>query len=220
MQQAGRFPRDGRQRPFHRTSAPHRRDVDATLKCLARDGYHRASVRRIADTAGVTAGLLRYYFAGKTELLAQAYRQFRRDAFQVHLDDAMRAEPCPARRLEASVRSMLDFHAADRSRMNIWVSFLEAAITDPEISAAEAENHDLYIGSLSAWIADIHAERGGSLTPDEARRLAVGTKALIDGVWLECSLNPSRMTPDEALAIALRMIGAGIGVPLNRPPNP
>lgn len=186
--------------------------IDATLKCLAKDGYHRSSVRRIADTAGVTAGLLRYYFDGKSQLLAEAYRQFRRDAFQVYLNDAMRTESHPIERLETFIRSMLHFHSTDRSQMNIWVSFLEAIITDPEISAAEAENYDLYIESLSSWITDIYVERNESLTPDEARKLAIGTKSLIDGVWLECSLNPSKMTPDEALDIALRMIGAGIGV--------
>ena len=186
--------------------------IDATLTSLAEHGYHRSSVRKITETAGVTPGLLRHYFEGKADLLTESYRQFKSSALSVYLDKAANAGVDPVEQLKAFTRSILFFNAADRTQMNIWVSFLEPVITDSKISAAQAANYDRFIGALSVWITRIYVSKGESLTPEQVRRLAIGVNSVIDGVWLECSLNPSRMTPDEALDIALDMIGARLGV--------
>ena len=80
----------------------------------------------------MTAGLLKYYFDGKAELMVESYRHFKRSAFMVYMFDAANAGPDPARRLEAFVRSIFIFNAdADRRQMKIWVSFLEPVITNP-----------------------------------------------------------------------------------------
>ena len=186
--------------------------IDAALECLATGGYQSASVRTITKAAGVTPGLLRYYFEEKNALMLEAYRQFNDAALAVHLKTAADAGPDPAAQLGAFTRSVLIFNAADRNQMNIWVSFQELVVTDAEVAAAQAENYDLFLEALAGWIADIYAGRGEALEPPAVRKLAIGVNSVIDGVWLECSLNPSRMTPDEALEIALDMIGARLGV--------
>lgn len=186
--------------------------IDATLRCLAEHGYHRSTVRKIADTAGVTAGLLRHYFDGKDELLVESYRHFMSSALSIYLDEAADAGSDPVKQLEGFVRSVLFFNAADRKQMNIWVSFLELVITDSRISAAQAANYDLFIQNLGRWLIRIFEDRGEELTAIEARKLAIGINSVIDGVWLECSLNPTRMTPEEALDIALDIIGARLAV--------
>jgi AcrR family transcriptional regulator len=186
--------------------------IDAALRCLATGGYQSASVRAITKAAGVTPGLLRYYFEEKSSLMLEAYRQFKRDALAAYLQAAADAGPEPARQLKAFTRSVLLFNAADRSEMNIWVSFQELVITDAEVAAAQAEHYDLFLEALAGWITDIYAGRGEQLMPGAVRKLAIGVNSVIDGVRLECSLNPSRMTPEEALEIALDMIGAKLGV--------
>ena len=186
--------------------------IDAALECMATGGYQSASVRTITKIAGVTPGLLRYYFEEKSSLMLEAYRQFKRDTLAVYMQAAGSAGPDPAAQLEAFTRSVLFSGAADRRQMNIWVSFQELVITEPEVAAAQAENYDLFLETLGGWITDICAARGEQLTAAAVRKLAIGVNSVIDGVWLECSLNPARMTPEEALEIALDMIGAKLGV--------
>ena len=186
--------------------------IDAALECMATGGYQSASVRAITKIAGVTPGLLRYYFEEKSSLMLEAYRQFKSDTLAVYLQSAGCAGPDPAAQLEAFTRSVLFSGASDRRQMNIWVSFQELVITEPEVAAAHAETYDAFLETLGGWISDIYAARGEQLTPVDVRKLAIGVNSVIDGVWLECSLNPSRMSPDEALEIALDMIGASLGV--------
>ena len=39
--------------------------VRATIRCLARDGYTRLTMKKVAREAGVSQGILHYYFADK-----------------------------------------------------------------------------------------------------------------------------------------------------------
>ena len=48
--------------------------LDAARTCLAEKGYPATTVSEIAAQAGVSRGLLHYYFANKEDLLAQVAR--------------------------------------------------------------------------------------------------------------------------------------------------
>jgi AcrR family transcriptional regulator len=48
--------------------------LDATVACLAEEGYANATTRRIAARAGVTPGALQHHFATRAELLGHARR--------------------------------------------------------------------------------------------------------------------------------------------------
>jgi AcrR family transcriptional regulator len=45
--------------------------IDGCIEVLARDGYQHASLSRIAQTAGVSKGLISHYFADKDALMEQ-----------------------------------------------------------------------------------------------------------------------------------------------------
>src|SRR5258706_4733343 len=46
--------------------------VRATIRCLARDGYSALTMKRVAREAGVSQGILHYYFADKRAILGAA----------------------------------------------------------------------------------------------------------------------------------------------------
>jgi AcrR family transcriptional regulator len=64
-------------RSFHHESEDVRRQdlVAATLDCIAEYGIQGATVRLIADRAGVTPGLIRHYFVSKDLMFQAAYRE-------------------------------------------------------------------------------------------------------------------------------------------------
>lgn len=196
----------------HGTPAVRQLLIDAALACLATQEYHSVSVRAITGAAGVTPGLLRYYFAGKRELMLEAYRQFQRDWLAAHLRAAAGAGPEPASRLEAFTRSVLLSNAADRKQAKIRVNFQALVITDAQIAAAHAESYDRFLQVLEGWIGELYAGRSENLTTAAVRKLAISVNSIIEGVLLPCILYPSAMTSEEAVEIALYMIGANLGV--------
>ena len=187
--------------------------VDATLDSLAEHGYSGASLRTISANAGVTAGLVRYYFSGKSELIVESYRHFRKSALMDYISEAECARHDPVQRLETFARAILLMRACGGRRlMKIWISFLELVITEPRIGAIQAEVYELYLRELKECVTEIHAERGEALTENSARKLAIGIYSTIDGLWLESALNPGRMDSEESLDIALDLIAARLGV--------
>src|ERR1041384_6193950 len=63
---------------FERHDADVRRKslIEATLESLKRHGHEGLSVRRIAEEAGVSIGLINHHFPNKNALIAEAYRYF------------------------------------------------------------------------------------------------------------------------------------------------
>jgi AcrR family transcriptional regulator len=51
---------------------PRQRIIVATMRCVARTGYSRATIREIARTAEVTSASLYNYFPNKSELIKAA----------------------------------------------------------------------------------------------------------------------------------------------------
>ncbi len=65
----------GERRKFRREGEETRRDalIAAALALVAEGGAQAATVRAIADRAGVTPGLIRHYFDTKEDLTRAAY---------------------------------------------------------------------------------------------------------------------------------------------------
>ena len=74
-----------------RRAATIERLLDATLECLAEDGYVATTTRRVAERAGVSQGAQQHYFPTKAALV---------DAAMVRLVEALVAE-APTRGLDA-----------------------------------------------------------------------------------------------------------------------
>ncbi len=186
--------------------------IDATLTSLGEHGYHRSSLRTIADIAGVTAGLVKHHFQGKDALMLEAYRYYRSSLLESCLDAADKAGADPVKRLEALTRSILILNPSHSGTIKIWAGFVDLVITEPEAAAVQATNRERHVREIRGCLTGIYAARGEQLSPDAAQRLALGINSTIDGMWLECGLNPSVASPEEALTIALEMIGGRIGV--------
>ena len=53
--------------------------VRATIRCLAREGYTRLTMKKVAREAGVSQGILHYYFEDKRAMLAATLEVVTRD---------------------------------------------------------------------------------------------------------------------------------------------
>jgi len=62
----------GRRSQAERSEQMRRRLIDATITCLAKDGYVKTTIRRIASRAKVSHGATGHHFANKAALIAAA----------------------------------------------------------------------------------------------------------------------------------------------------
>jgi TetR/AcrR family transcriptional repressor of bet genes len=191
-----------RQPSFSRAAPDERRQslIEATARCLADKGAAGVSVRSICTEAGVSPGLLRHYFAGVSDAIAETYRWTGQRIAEA-LETAVREAPDnPRARLLAYLTASFRPPIASPDLLASYIAFWSLTRSDHAVAAVRAE---IYGGYRRALEGLIYAWRP---TLDDARLPAIALTALIDGLWLELSLGDAPFTREEAEALASKWL--------------
>ncbi|WP_121257733.1 TetR/AcrR family transcriptional regulator [Nocardioides ferulae] len=182
-----------------------RREVlDATWRVIGRVGLEATTVRRIAEEAGYSYGVLAHYFKDKDDILVSAHRL----AFAQARDRIM-AATADRTGVDALRRAMLEALPLDAER------FLEAQVDVSFLGRAVASDHLREIRSKSnadarwLWAAFVEqAQEDGEIAPDEDPELVADeVMALIDSVSIQAIIDPERVGPEHQLLLVERLLG-------------
>jgi AcrR family transcriptional regulator len=158
--------------------------VAVTVDLIARHGYQRCSLQRIADAAGITKAAVIYHFTSKDAVIRAAYDSVI-DALVERVGAAVDAAATPAAAVEAYVRALLGHMAANPSHVRVLVEALD-------------EQNDTGIGdrrSAARWqplaaLIDA-AAASGEFRPDvDSRMLAIILGGAVDAVVAESLADP------------------------------
>src|SRR6266700_2874783 len=98
--------------------------IECAIETIATLGYPQASLAQIARRAGISKGVITYYFSSKEELLEQVVTEIYTAAVQA-VTPQITAQPTTQLRLQVYIRSAVDYIGAHRTRM---VALLEIAL--------------------------------------------------------------------------------------------
>ncbi len=192
---------DARQ-AFTRESADARRTglIEATAAVLAEQGLAGTNVRAICAKAGVSPGLLRHYFAGIDDLVAATYQATsdRMDAIFAEAVEA--AGDDPRARLSAHLTASFRPPVTDPELLGAWTAFWALARGDARMAGIHAESYAGYRKRLSELLTACSAADAG--------RLAILLTAMVDGLWLELSLDAASFGAEAAVEMIERALGA------------
>jgi AcrR family transcriptional regulator len=174
--------------------------IEAATACLAEKGVAGTSVRSICARAGVSPGLLRHYFHGIDDLVAAAYREITDRVSETLRGAQEEAGPNPRDRVIAFVTASFRPPIADPQLLATWLAFWSLVKTRPAIAAIHGDTYRGYREELGQLLVacGLGAPRAGPA--------AIAITALVDGLWLELSLDPSTFTPADASAMAVRWL--------------
>jgi TetR/AcrR family transcriptional repressor of bet genes len=199
-------------RPYKRESEETRREalIEAALELVAEGGPQAASVRAIADRAGVTPGLIRHYFSSKEELNRAAYRRLIGKMTVDSLAAAQNAGPTPQAQLSAYVTASLRPPIVDRAGLIRWAGFLNLMLIDDQMRDAHKQGYLAYRDHLQRLIEALPR----NVSAAQARADAIACNATIDGLWLEGSATSEDFAEGEIEAIGLAAVSAILGIAL------
>ena len=187
---------------FTRESADARRAdlIEATAAVLAEHGLAVTSVRAICAQAGVSPGLLRHYFEGIDDLVAATYQATsdRMDAIFAGAVEAAGADP--RARLSAYLTASFRAPVTDPELLGAWTAFWALARSDARMAAIHATSYAGYRARLGELLVAC-----GARDPD---RLAIMLTAMVDGLWLELSLDAASFGADAAAQMVERALAA------------
>ncbi|WP_420881789.1 TetR/AcrR family transcriptional regulator [Rhodococcus sp. (in: high G+C Gram-positive bacteria)] len=183
-----------------RTSTETRREeiADAVLRVIRRDGIGAASVRSIADEAGLSTGSLRHFFGTQSELLLFAMELVTKRVYEriaaIGFTGDLRAD---ARLL---VEQFVPLDDDRRGEMDVWQAFVVAARTEPALAEVrDRTDREMYEGFLRMVepLTDAGLLVPGASAEVEAMRL----HALVDGLAAHGVNHPRRMNAARIHAV-------------------
>jgi AcrR family transcriptional regulator len=170
--------------------------VRATIRCLARDGYTGLTMKKVARQAGVSQGILHYYFADKRAILVAALETVTADLDRRVAAAQSREGKDAAARLRALVAACLRLAVEERAFWVVFVEFWGEMMHDRrlrEINAALYERMRRLIGAVV-----VQGVRAGAFRPVDGRRAAAVVLGLVDGVSLQLAFDPAAFSVGEA----------------------
>jgi AcrR family transcriptional regulator len=172
--------------------------LQAAFTVLGREGYENASIKDIAEEAGVAQGLIHYYFKSK-QLLVLAVLNFVCE--KMELGDVEGAAGAMAA-FEHTKLMLRDKRATNA----LYVQLIGVGVHDPEIGAGVRE----FIRNERQHVEDIarqvFAEREAD--PSPARGIAGAVWGAILGIIVQTLVDPD-FNPDEAIdALAAMSLAA------------
>jgi AcrR family transcriptional regulator len=195
--------------------APERRAaiVRATVRCLARDGYQGLTMKRVAAEAGVSPGILHYYFRDKRAILASAAATVMAD-----LDRRVLTETRGARgargRLRALLRACLEVATASRDFWTVFIELWGEALHDRELARLNRHTYARVRRLLAQSVArGTAAGAFRRVAPGEAASVIL---AVVDGLSLQLTFEPTLMPLGRAVRLAEEVLGAYLA-PARRP---
>ena len=199
-------------RPYRRESEETRRDalIVAALDLVAAGGPQAATVRAIAERAGVTPGLIRHYFSSKEELTRAAYRRHMDRLTRDSTANLVSNDLGPKARLAALVSASLRPPVVDPLRLGVWAGFLNLLRTDAQMRDTHEQGYRSYRDILQSLIAALPRDA----PPEQCRRDAIACNAVIDGLWLEGSALPDGFAVGELELIGLAAVSAILNIDL------
>jgi TetR/AcrR family transcriptional repressor of bet genes len=115
---AARLPLEGDHRSTRRQQL-----IDAAIGSIAEHGLARTTVARVAEAAGLSQGIVSFYFEGKQALLLATLEYVESEFGRVRRDAMRRAAKTPEAQLEAIIESTFDPSICNPRYVAVWDAF-------------------------------------------------------------------------------------------------
>jgi len=174
--------------------------IEATLETLAARGYARVTLLEVAQTAGLSHGLVNFHFATKEKLLEETLTHLAEEYRANWLRYLDAAGDDPGAQLAALIMADYDAVAASPVRIAAWCAFLGEAQVRPLYQARFQTNDDAYIARLEQIVTALLMRHG--LT-GHAPRIARAIRLVTLGCWLDSVTLTDPWAITEARATSL-----------------
>jgi AcrR family transcriptional regulator len=177
--------------------------LDATWRVIAREGLEATTVRRIAEEAGHSNGVLQHYFKNKDDILISAHLlAFARTGERIARVTADRQG------IEALRRAAFEALPLDEDGLleaQVDVGFLGQVVGNDYLRTVRRESNE---GARRQWTRFVHdAQALNEVPADLDVDLAVDElMALIDSLSVEAIIDPERMTAEHQMLLIDRFL--------------
>lgn len=196
------------------TKDRHQEILDAAAKVITERGLAETRISDVAEAAGVSPGLILYYFESKDRLLAEALTFANDDSF-VRTSREIRRLPTAKEQLRRLIDLSVPGYLPEYGKLDEWALWIEVwvrSLRDPRM----AKDREVLDQRWRQSIADIirAGQASGEFPPGDADEAALRLGSLIDGLAIQVIMNDSQVSPERmhhaCMEVAAREIGFAV----------
>ena len=177
--------------------------IDTAIEVIAGQGLSQASLANIAAKAGVSKGIIAYYFNTKDELVEQIMSFLMHD-LQDYIRGRLESTKNGSEKLHAYVSAFFEFAKAHRDKyaafIELWTSISSQAESNP-FGSVSYEQCRSYIGKI---LRD--GQKLGEFSAVDVKTMSALIQGMIDGVIIQWLLDPALVDIDTCHKKVLELI--------------
>ncbi len=179
--------------------------VEALMSVMATSGYDGATIPMIAKSAGLTSGLVHYYFDSKQSILIELVLHLVR-LVDARFQSAVKSDP------KSELAAYIDAHlalgtGANPTAVACWICIGAAAVNQPEIRTIYQEATENQIDILEGISERVLRFEGRKVR--QKREIALGITAAIEGSY-RLLISAPNMIPKGFAAPTVKAMALGL----------
>lgn len=186
--------------------ARQRQLIDATISTIGRVGYSGTTLTHVAGAAGLSPGIVNFYFKSKDQLLAATLAQLAEEHESLWLAKIAAAGGSPEGGLDAMIEADFDPLICTREKVVVWFAFWAEAQSRPLYRSVVSELEERYYQQTRMMCEQL-IETGGYVGID-AGDVALGLNAISDGLWADLLIEPETFDLGAAKRVCRTFLGA------------
>jgi TetR/AcrR family fatty acid metabolism transcriptional regulator len=156
--------------------------IEATFFCIALKGYSNITMQDIADSAGVSKGVIHYYFRNKEELFLSVHEKLIGD-LDNHIARKIEQASTPPDKVRSIIRAAFEKIRGNKKFQIVLLDFWAHSTRNPRLKAASSHQYARYRHTISKIIADGIEE--GQFRKCDPNQVASALIGLIEGHMIQ-----------------------------------
>jgi AcrR family transcriptional regulator len=181
--------------------------VRATVECITKFGYHNFSMQDVARTAGVSKGIIHYYFLNKDELMMSVLDKVAGDIEKV-LASEMSSIVDNKRKLEVFIEVCFDIVRSTKEYYQVNMDFWTQINQKDEVKKVIARHYQKFREAAANVIRE--GITSGSFRQVDAKDYASYIIAVIDGLSLQWLFDQTSFDYDRIIKKAGSLVVDGL----------
>ncbi len=158
--------------------------LEATCEIIAEVGFRNVRVSDVAKRAGISTGVVHYYFGTKEQMLDDAFRFAVQQARHRSLE-SIRGKRNARDRLYAVLDVQLPTDESDRE-WPLWLHLWAEALMRPPLQELNRATYENWIALIEGII--VEGQASGEFHPVPARDVTLQLLTMIDGLVIQATL--------------------------------
>ncbi|MFP7285683.1 TetR/AcrR family transcriptional regulator [Shouchella clausii] len=185
---------------FVDSSMQKERIAEAAWRVIQREGLEKASVRNIANEAGISPGVVQHNFKTQSQLLEFSMQRVVQRVSQRIEESNLAMPDISLHSAEALLLNLLPIDEERELEAEVWLALTLKALHEPVLQNIGTETYSAMQQMMKMLLTQLH-EVGNLKQGLDLEQEAIKLQLLLDGLTLHLMINPDVMTKQKMRTI-------------------